>query len=285
MGVLFLLFFPLKAFLYLIIWFYRRIVSKPRRNLAGEIVLITGAANGIGKAASLKFASLGCTVVAWDVDNDGLKRLKQELGKEHHAYFCDIADRKSVYATAEKVRRDVGDVSILVNNAGVVSARYLLDCPDEHIETTMKVNTMAHFWTCKAFLPSMMAKNHGHVVAVSSIAGHIGSTKLTDYCASKFAIIGMMESLRCELANQRSDGINLTVVSPVAIDTKGPLSIFSPVLSLERVADELVTAVQRDEYLVLLPRYMKGLLILKNILPYNVVAFLQSICGVKGGDD
>lgn len=72
-----------------------------------------------------------------------------------HTYVCDVGKRESVYSTAEKVRREVGDVDILINNAGVVSGHHLLECPDELIERTMVVNCHAHFWVSRWFRTPM----------------------------------------------------------------------------------------------------------------------------------
>ena len=93
----------------------------------------------------------------------------------------------------------MGHVSILVNNDGIVSGTALLDTPDSKIIRTFDVNILAHFWTLKAFLPAMISRQDGHIVNVASLAGHSGINKLVDYCASKFAAVGLDESLRVEL--------------------------------------------------------------------------------------
>ena len=93
----------------------------------------------------------------------------------------------------------MGHVSILVNNAGIVSGTALLDTPDSKIIRTFDVNILAHFWTLKAFLPAMISQKDGHIVNVASLAGHSGTHKLVDYCASKFAAVGLDEALRVEL--------------------------------------------------------------------------------------
>ena len=83
--------------------------------------------------------------------------------------------------------------------AGIVSGTALLDTPDAKIMRTFDVNILAHFWTLKAFLPQMIERKLGHVVNVASLAGHSGINKLVDYCASKFAAVGLDEALRVEL--------------------------------------------------------------------------------------
>ena len=96
----------------------------------------------------------------------------------------------------------------------------LLDTSDERIIRTFDVNIMAHFWTIKAFLPDMISQKRGHLVNVASLAGHSGTNKLVDYCASKFAAVGLDESLRVELFVQgHGDTVRTTVICPYYINT------------------------------------------------------------------
>jgi len=101
-------------------------------------------------------------------------------------------------------------VTVLINNAGIVTGRPLLESPDHLIELTMKVNAMAHFWTIKAFLPAMIARQHGHIVSIASSAGHAGVPGLGDYCASKYAAVGFNESLRLQLRKDGVKGVHTT---------------------------------------------------------------------------
>lgn len=110
---------------------------------------------------------------------------------------------------------------MLFNNAGVVSGRALLDTPDHLIERSFSVNTLAHFWTVKAFLPTMLEKDHGHIVSIASMAGYVGIPKLIDYCASKFATVGFDEALRLELEMLGANGVHTTVICPYFIQATG----------------------------------------------------------------
>lgn len=128
-----------------------RAVLRPRtKPIDGELVLITGAGGGLGRLFAQEFTKHGADVVLWDINsehNERTARLVGEMGGKAHAYTVDVTDRVDVYRKAELVRRDLGrDVTMLVNNAGVVAGERLLDCPDELIERTMKVNCHALFW-------------------------------------------------------------------------------------------------------------------------------------------
>uniref|UniRef100_A0A4W5QL78 Short chain dehydrogenase/reductase family 16C, member 5a n=1 Tax=Hucho hucho TaxID=62062 RepID=A0A4W5QL78_9TELE len=139
-------------------------------------------------------------LVLWDVNQEGMKEtarlVKQKGATRVHYYLCDCSDKA-------KVKREVGDVSILINNAGIVT-----------------VNTMAHFWTYKAFLPVMTANNHGHLVSIASSAGLIGVNGLADKSPTiKFAAIGFAESVALELLATGKDGVKTTIVNPYFINT------------------------------------------------------------------
>lgn len=133
---------------------------------------------------------------------------------------CDVSNREEVFKVAEKVREEVGHVTILINNAGIMPCRTIMNYTPEEIKRIFDINVLAHFWvsffekiavpieipfvllllfgclrlislqTTQAFLPSMIQRNHGHIVALSSMAGFIGLANLVPYCASKFAVRG-----------------------------------------------------------------------------------------------
>lgn len=128
-----------------------RIVLRPRtKPIDGELVLITGSGGGLGRLFAQEFTKHGAEVVLWDIDgssNEQTAKLVREMGGKAHTYTVDVTNREDVYRKAETVREDLGrDVTMLVNNAGVVAGETMLDCPDELIEKTMKVNCHALFW-------------------------------------------------------------------------------------------------------------------------------------------
>ncbi|NXY70531.1 RDHE2 dehydrogenase, partial [Glareola pratincola] len=265
------------------------VVPKRKKNVSGEIVLITGAGSGIGRLLSLKFASLGATVVLWDINQEGLKetsRLARENGAVRvHSYICDCSKRQDIYRVADQVKKEVGDVSILVNNAGIVTGKTFTDSPDSLVEKSMEVNIMAHFWTYKAFLPAMVASNHGHLVSIASAAGMIGVNGLADYCASKFAAVGFAESVDLEMRVLGKTGIKTTIVCPYFINTgmfdgcrsKWPRLL--PELEPESVAEKIMTAIRRDQEILMLPRSLYFLLLFKHLLPVKLTVLLSDYFG------
>lgn len=123
----------------------------------------------------------------------------KSIGLSAKGYAVDVSDREAVYRMAARVREEIGPVDILINNAGVVCCKTMLDLPDKVIENTFAVNILAHYWTIKSFLPDMIRQKRGHIVTIASVTGMVGIYGCTDYSATKFACIGLHESLYCEL--------------------------------------------------------------------------------------
>lgn len=251
----------LKIFYHIIEGIYRYFVPVDEKSVAGEIVLVTGAGHGIGKELALKYASLGATVVCWDINQTGndetVNEIKKMGGAAAHGYKCDVSKREEVMQVADKVKKEVGCVTILVNNAGIMPCKPFLEHNADEIQKMFDINVMAHFWILQAFLPGMLAKNHGHVVALSSMAGIIGLTNLVPYCASKFAVRGMMEALSEELRISSSVGgtksnIKFTTIYPYMVDTglcKNPKIKFPSlmaVVSPKEAATIIVRSQRRD---------------------------------------
>ena len=183
---------------------------------ANKNVLITGSASGIGRLMALKAAARGARVIMWDIDLDGLKSLSETIqswGYPVPTYLrCDLRSREEIEESARRVLAEHGVVDILINNAGVVSGKPLLELTDEAIERTFDINTLSLFRTTRAFLPGMMEQKSGHIVTIASAGGLIGVPRMTDYSASKFAAVGFDESLRVELKRLGYPNIRTTVV-------------------------------------------------------------------------
>jgi all-trans-retinol dehydrogenase (NAD+) len=111
--------------------------------------------------------------------------------------------------TGNKVLKDVGDVTILLNNAGIMPQHQLLKHSEREIRSIFEINVIAHFWIFEAFLPKMMENNKGHIVALSSMAGILGLRNLVPYCGSKFAVRGIQEALSEELRSESNGKSNV----------------------------------------------------------------------------
>jgi len=260
------------------------------KNLKGEIVLITGAASGIGRLQAFEYAKHGAILVLWDIDKGNLDKVSNELRElkaQFTTYRCDISNRKEVYEVAEKVKQEVGHPTILVNNAGIVTGKTLLESSDEMIEKTFQVNALSNFWTIKAFLPNMLQNNHGHIVTISSTASFTGVPLLVDYCASKSASFALDEGLRRELQRLGKTGVKTTCVCPYFINTgmfagaKSKLPFILPFLESEDVAFKIVDAVRREQQMVILPGLPRLAFLFRACLPTSCNDVLSNLLGVS----
>jgi len=257
--------------------------------IADRNVLITGGASGIGRRVALRMARLGGNMILWDIDRANLDKVLEELesttGRPARGDICDVSDRTAVYECAEKANVEAGSVDILINNAGVVSGASFLEIPDEKIEATFAVNSLALFWTTKAFLPRMVEANAGHVVTVASAAGVIGAAGLTDYSASKWAAVGFDEALRMEL-RRVAPRIKTTVVCPYFIDTgmfegvKTRFSFLLPILKEDFVAKRIVSAIRRNKRRLMMPPMVYVVPALR-ILPPPVFDAVADLFGIN----
>ncbi|XP_029168837.1 epidermal retinol dehydrogenase 2-like [Nylanderia fulva] len=124
------------------------------KNIDGEIALVTGGGGGLGRLLSLRLANLGAIVIVWDINKSGIEetvKLVQAIGGTCYGYVCDLCDREDVYKKAKIINDEIGKVTILINNAGIVTGMKFLDTPDKLIIRTMDVNIMSHFWVSKNY--------------------------------------------------------------------------------------------------------------------------------------
>ncbi|KAJ7129414.1 retinal short-chain dehydrogenase/reductase [Mycena epipterygia] len=179
-----------------------------------QIVVITGGSSGVGELLANTLAVKSVTVVVLDVE---------PIQTENYniAYYkCDVSKWEEVEAVSKKIIEEIGQPTVLVNNAGVVQGKLILDLTPEDIQQTFGVNTLSHFWTLKAFLPGMIEKKKGHIVTMASNMGIHGVAQMTDYGASKAALINLNRSLRSELDKRyKCPAIRTTLVCPGHIHT------------------------------------------------------------------
>ncbi len=248
--------------------------------LQGKTVVVTGAARGIGLAVCRRLVKEGCRVTLWDLDPVALEAARAELagmGGKVFAHACDVTDKALVYRLAETAEKEMGRVDILVNNAGALFNGDFLDQSDEKWEKLVAVNLTSLFYTIRAFLPGMHARNSGHVVNLSSAAGTLGVAGLAVYAATKWAVWGLTESLRHESVNAGKRGVRWSSIHPNYIAEgmfagariRGLGGLLVPVLrSHDVVAKAIVeSALKRGRRSPKRPRTVKLASLLRGILP------------------
>uniref|UniRef100_A0A1B0DM78 Short-chain dehydrogenase/reductase 3 n=2 Tax=Phlebotomus papatasi TaxID=29031 RepID=A0A1B0DM78_PHLPP len=176
---------------------------------------------------------------------------------------CDVSKREEIIEVAKKVKAEVGTVTILVNNAGIMPCHPFLQHTDTEIRKIFDINVLAHFWMMQAFLPDMIAKRHGHIVSLSSMAGIVGLQNLVPYCGSKFAVRGLTEAIYEEF---RMEGlweqIKFTTIYPYMVDTglcKKPYMRFKNLMKLirpEEAAAAIISAQRQELIEASIPKYL-----------------------------
>jgi len=241
-----------------------------KKDVNGQVVLITGAGGGIGRLLAIGLAKLGATIICWDVakqaNEETVRLIKQNDGAAF-GYHIDLTKKSEIYRVASLVKTEIGKVDILINNAGIVTGKSILACSDEQIARTFDVNVMAQFWTIKSFLPEMLQKNKGHIVNIASLAGLNGINRLVDYCSSKFAVVGLSESLDMELKVENHTGVKTTVICPFFVATPlfaGIKSKFVPVLTAEKVVEDTINAILTEQAFCIVPSYLILIQFVKN---------------------
>ncbi|XP_036618895.1 17-beta-hydroxysteroid dehydrogenase 13 [Trichosurus vulpecula] len=284
----------LELFLLLVVVIYsylealvKLFIPVKRKSVNGEIVLVTGAGHGIGRLTAYEFAKHKSKLVLWDINKHGVEETAAEcrkLGATARAYVVDCSKKEEIYTMIDKIKNEVGDVTMVVNNAGAVYPADLLSTKDEEITKTFEVNILGHFWIIKALLPSMMQRNHGHIITVASICGHGVIPYLIPYCSSKFAAVGFHRALTSELAALRKNGIKTSCLCPVFVNTgftKNPSTRLWPVLETEDVVKKLMDGILTDKKMIFVPSYLNLCLVLEKFLPERALAAINRVQNIQ----
>lgn len=255
-------------------------------------MVITGAGSGIGLGLATEAARRGATVVLWDRDPAGLDAAVDAVdavrtgpAQAPLGQLVDVTDRDAVHEAAELAIEHTGGIDVLVNNAGVVSGKWLTDLSEADVRRTFEVNTLALYWVTQGFLPHMIERDRGRVVTIASASGLIGVAKLTDYSASKWAAVGFDESLRVELRT-RGSRVATTVVCPYYIDTgmfsgvASRVDILLPILEPDHVVAKTWAAVEKGKARLHLPPLV-GTLPLMRTLPVRAFDAAADLLGVN----
>ncbi|MGO4592329.1 SDR family NAD(P)-dependent oxidoreductase [Leifsonia sp. 2TAF2] len=279
------------------------------RTVRGARVLITGAASGMGRLYAERAVLEGArAVVLWDRDEAALSELTHRLRHEIlagrtaaawgapprspsssvgrpstsvHPYVVDLSELGAIAQSAQAVRKELGGIDVLINNAGIVRGKFFWEHDNgEDTRTTMQVNALAPMYVTREFVSGMLeSPREARIVNIASAAGTLSNPRMSVYAASKWALIGWSDSVRLELERQGFGHVKVTTVAPSYIDTgmfegaRGPL--LTPVMTPEYVVDRVWRAMLAGRPMLMLPWTVGLARTLRGILPtraWDVVA-------------
>jgi len=211
----------------------------------GKVAVVTGAASGIGQALACALAKRGAHLAICDVDETGLAVTADAAtwhGARVHTAHVDVADRHAVAAYASQVRDHYGVIHQLYNNAGIAGDSSSVLTNDYAIyQRILDINLWGVIHGTKEFLPYLIASGHGHLVNISSINGIFAQSSASAYCASKFAVRGFTEAVRCDMISA-GHLVKVTVVHPGGVKT----NIAAAALQHATTTDSAITQRDRD---------------------------------------
>jgi NAD(P)-dependent dehydrogenase (short-subunit alcohol dehydrogenase family) len=273
-----------------------RKMLRPRLSFADKTVLITGGSRGLGLVLARCFLKEGARVAICGRDEETLERARKELeqvGGEVLTLTCDVKDPVQVEAMVAEVQERMGPVEVLVNNAGIIQAGPVEAMTLEDFQEAMDTHLWAPLYTTLAVLPAMKRRGEGRIVNISSIGGRVSIPHLVPYSASKFALVGLSDGMRAELAQ---DGIKVTTVCPSLMRTGSPqnatfkgdhekeyawffLSDSMPGLSLnaERAGRKIVEACRRGDSEALVGLPAKAAAVVRTLAPNLTAAVLAQV--------
>ncbi len=249
----------------------------PRRSLSGKRVIITGASSGIGYELARQLSKEKCRLAINARRADRLQELEQTIrdaGSEVIHVAGDICDPAVRNQLLEQTADKFGGIDILINNAGVGAIGEFIEADEERLRKVMEVNFFAPAELTRSALPFLKSGEQGLVVNISSVLGHRAVPMKSEYCASKFALHGLSDSLRAELADQ---GVDMLLVSPSTTDSEffdsvlenstGKSWKLSSAQSPEVVARKTISAIQRNKHEIILTWSGWGLVWLDRLFP------------------
>ncbi len=260
------------------------------KDFRDKSVLVTGAASGIGRATALAFAAEGANLIIADINEEGLKSVAEEierLGRSALWVRTDVSRPDEVAALAQISIKEAGGVDVLMNNAGVGLVALIRDMDLADWEWILGINLWGAIYMIYHLLPQMIERGSGHIINLASGAGLVATPILGAYSTTKFALVGLSEAMRAELAVHN---IGVSVVCPGVIRT--PILQTTKVKGLspkvkeipewigttpEKAAKAIVKGVKRNQARIIITPSMKILAIVNRLLPGLVRAVNSQI--------
>jgi NAD(P)-dependent dehydrogenase (short-subunit alcohol dehydrogenase family) len=251
--------------------------------VANKVVAVTGAASGIGRALALRLASKGAHVALADVNQAGLEETARMLagaGVKVTTHAVDVRSREAVYAYAADVEKQHGGADVVINNAGLTVRAALEDVSYEDFELVIGVNMWGVIYGCKAFLPLFRKRGGGHIVNISSINAMVPFSENGPYNISKYAVLGLSETLMQELQGQpiqvtcvHPGGIRTNIVRNARGHSASDAALFDKIArtSADEAAAVITSGIEKNKEQVFVGLDAKALATAKRLVPRWIV--------------
>lgn len=241
---------------------------KQVRSVSGQVVAITGGAQGIGKCTAQALIRRGARVAIGDLNNELAEQAAAELGGSCVALPLDVTSRSSFESFLESAEKELGPIDVLINNAGIMPLNMLVDEPDEIAKLQVDINLHGVIFGTKLAMERMVPRRSGHIVNVASQAGKAGFPGGATYCATKHAVVGLSEAARGEL---RDTGVEVSCVMPAIVNTELGSGLHEArgvkTLEPEEVAEAIIEGIETNRFDVWVPKNTAVIATFMNLLP------------------
>ncbi len=185
-------------------------------DIAGKVVLLTGATGGIGRSIAKKMKKKGARIILSGTRQNVLDELSSELGEDTKAIATDLTSKESILSLAKEAETIFGHIDVLINNAGITADNLFIRMKDEEWENVININLSASMRLTRQVIKGMLKRRYGRIIFISSIVGFIGNAGQANYSASKSALSGLTKSVALEVAGR---GITCNLIAPGFIST------------------------------------------------------------------
>ena len=238
------------------------------QDISGRVVAITGGARGIGRATAQAFVRAGAKVAIGDLDHELAQRTASELGGGTAAFGLDVTDRASFEQFIDDVEAALGQLDVLVNNAGIMPVGRFLDESDDSARRQVEINCFGVLHGMKVVLPRFVARRRGHLINIASIVGRAPAPGVATYSGTKHFVVGMSDAVRHEL---KDTGVEISCVMPGPVRTELTMGVPNPrfvkFIEPEDVAAAIVEAARSPRFDVYAPKSLGPLVRLGYLLP------------------
>lgn len=244
-----------------------------------KVVLITGASSGIGRGLALEIAARGGHLALVARREDLLNEIVDEATKLNvKAVFAtaDVRDAKAVREAADRFRKELGPIDVLIANAGIGTSDHALRLTPEHAANVIGINVLGAVNSVAAVLPEMVERKQGRLVAISSLAAYRGLAKSAAYCASKAALSAYFESLRIDL---RHTGVGVTIIHPGFIKTaltSGREAKMPYLMELKDGVKRIVSAIEKEKKIYAFPWQLATIVRASMLMPPSMYDWIAA---------